>query len=145
MRSPSEPRQSHWQRVRRFSLLLLGVWFVVTWASIWFARELARLTVFGWPVSFYMAAQGSILAYVAIVGVYAWWMDRLDARCHAEELADEKSRGIVGETADDARGEVAANVAANAADNAADNAGEAQAENKGGSSIENKAGATDGK
>jgi putative solute:sodium symporter small subunit len=83
MRTPSERRKDHWQRVRRFSLLLLGIWLAVTFSSIWFARELAGVTVFGWPVSFYMAAQGSILAYVAIIGAYAWWMDRLDAQYKA--------------------------------------------------------------
>lgn len=101
MSSPSEPGLRHWQRVRRFSLLLLGVWFLITWSSIWFARELAHLTVLGWPVSFYMAAQGSVLAYVAIVGIYAWWMDRLDAPAKAEErdaaVAEHKPGGSNGD------------------------------------------------
>ncbi|MDB5796306.1 MAG: hypothetical protein JWP36_208 [Paucimonas sp.] len=80
MKKPADSRPFHWQRVRRLSLLLLGAWFLVTLGSVWFARELAQISVFGWPLSFYMAAQGSILAYLAIVGIYAWRMDRLDAR-----------------------------------------------------------------
>jgi putative solute:sodium symporter small subunit len=47
---------------------------------IFFARELAGLTLFGWSVSFYLAAQGAILIYLAIVGFYALRMRRLDAR-----------------------------------------------------------------
>jgi putative solute:sodium symporter small subunit len=45
---------------------------------IFFARELAGFTFFGWPVSFYMAAQGTTLIYVGIVGCYAWRMRRFD-------------------------------------------------------------------
>jgi putative solute:sodium symporter small subunit len=46
---------------------------------IFFARERAGLTLFGWSVSFYLAAQGAILVYLAIIGIYALRMRRLDA------------------------------------------------------------------
>jgi putative solute:sodium symporter small subunit len=52
----------------------------VTFAAIFFARELAGLTLFGWSVSFYLAAQGALLVYLAIVGIYALAMRALDAR-----------------------------------------------------------------
>ncbi len=78
------PTQRYWQRTRRMTVGLLLVWFVVTFLSIFFARQLAGYTLFGWPVSFFMAAQGSTLLYVAIVAFYAWRMRRLD-RAHREE------------------------------------------------------------
>lgn len=78
--------QHYWQRTRRMTVGLLLVWFVVTFLSIFFARPLADYTLFGWPVSFFMAAQGSTLLYVAIVAFYAWHMRRLD-RAHREEDA----------------------------------------------------------
>jgi putative solute:sodium symporter small subunit len=61
-------------------MALLAVWFGVTFAAIFFARELAGLTLFGWSVSFYIAAQGALLVYVAIVGIYALAMEALEAR-----------------------------------------------------------------
>jgi putative solute:sodium symporter small subunit len=48
---------------------------------VFYARDLARLSVFGWPLSFYMAAQGASLVYLALIGVYAWRMRRLDRAC----------------------------------------------------------------
>jgi putative solute:sodium symporter small subunit len=45
---------------------------------VFFARDLAHLSVFGWPLSFYLAAQGASLTYLAIIGVYAWRMRILD-------------------------------------------------------------------
>lgn len=79
---PPESRQiTYWRHTRRFTLQLLLVWFVVTFTVIFFARELSAFTLFGWPVSFYMAAQGTTLIYVGIVGCYAWRMRRFDRIC----------------------------------------------------------------
>ena len=45
---------------------------------MFFARELSRFTLFGWPLSFYMAAQGVSLVSLAVIVFYAWRMRRLD-------------------------------------------------------------------
>jgi putative solute:sodium symporter small subunit len=71
-------RAVYWRRVRRLTLQLLAVWFLLTFGTIFFARELSTFTVFGWPFSFYMIAQGAVLIYVLIVALYAWCMQRLD-------------------------------------------------------------------
>lgn len=74
-----ESRQiTYWRHTRRFTLQLLLAWFFVTFAVIFFARELSGFTLFGWPFSFYMAAQGTTLIYVGIVACYAWRMQRFD-------------------------------------------------------------------
>ena len=73
----------HWRHTRRLTLWLLLAWFATTFGVVFFARQLATLQVFGWPISFYMAAQGSVLVYVLIVALYAWRMRRLDRQCHA--------------------------------------------------------------
>lgn len=78
-RNRAEKRDdTYWQLTSRLTLWLLLIWFVVTFTAIFFARQLADYTLFGWPISFFMAAQGSVLLYVTIVGVYALWMRRLD-------------------------------------------------------------------
>jgi putative solute:sodium symporter small subunit len=73
-------RAAIWRRTMRLTMALLAIWFGVTFAAIFFARELAGLTLFGWSVSFYLAAQGALLVYLAIVGIYALAMRSLDAR-----------------------------------------------------------------
>ncbi|WP_426107179.1 DUF4212 domain-containing protein [Massilia sp. TSP1-1-2] len=73
-------RDAHWRRARRVTMLLLLTWFGATFCTVFFARELSALTMFGWPLSFYLAAQGVALVYLAIIGVYAIAMDRLDRR-----------------------------------------------------------------
>lgn len=71
-------RELHWQRARRFTLVLLALWLATGFCTVYFARALAHLTLFGWPLSFYMAAQGASLVYLAIIGGYALRMRRLD-------------------------------------------------------------------
>lgn len=54
------------------------IWVMVTVFVVFFARELSTFTVFGWPLSFYMAAQGLVVIYLIIVAVYTWQMGRFD-------------------------------------------------------------------
>ena len=42
-----------------------------------FARDLT-FTFFGWPFSFWGAAQGALIVYVLIIWFYAAYMNRLD-------------------------------------------------------------------
>jgi len=72
-------RALHWRRTRRLTAILLGLWLVTGFCTVYFARELAQITIFGWPLSFYMAAQGASLVCLAIIGFYAWRMRQLDA------------------------------------------------------------------
>lgn len=71
-------RARHWTRTRRLVALLLGLWLATWFVTVFFARDLAHLSVFGWPLSFYLAAQGTSLIYLAIIGAYAWRMRVLD-------------------------------------------------------------------
>jgi len=73
---------TYWDKTRRLTLALLGLWFVVTFVAVFFARQLDRVNLFGWPLSFYMAAQGIMLVYLAIVVVYTIWMRRAERRLH---------------------------------------------------------------
>jgi putative solute:sodium symporter small subunit len=78
---------AYWRRVRRLTCALLLSWFVMTFGFIFFARELADIRILGWPVSFYMAAQGLTLTYLLIVAVYVIRMQMLD-RHSKDESAD---------------------------------------------------------
>ncbi len=80
-------RAQHWAKARRLIALLLGLWLATWFGTVFFARDLAHLAVFGWPLSFYLAAQGTSLIYLAIIGAYAWRMRVLDRR-YARLLED---------------------------------------------------------
>lgn len=69
---------NYWEKTRRLTFVLLILWFGGTFAAVFFARELNRVSLFGWPLSFYIAAQGIMLVYLAIVMVYTVRMGRAE-------------------------------------------------------------------
>ena len=75
-----DARASHWRRTRALTTALLLCWLATGFGTAFYARELASLSLFGWPLSFYLAAQGASLIYLGILGSYALWMRRLDQR-----------------------------------------------------------------
>lgn len=76
-------RAAYWDRTRRLTGWLLLAWFASTFVAVFFARELATVTLFGWPLSFYLAAQGVSLLFLLILAVYALRMRRYDAQLRA--------------------------------------------------------------
>ena len=83
-------RAAHWRRTRKVTALLLLLWLGTTFGTVFYARELAAMSLSGWPLSFYLAAQGASLIYLAILAVYALAMDRIDRR-FARQLAQEQA------------------------------------------------------
>jgi putative solute:sodium symporter small subunit len=77
----------YWRRARRLTAILMTAWFCMTFGMIFFARELARFTLFGWPFSFYMAGQGLTLFYLLVVATYMIRMRKLD-KMLKEETTD---------------------------------------------------------
>lgn len=68
----------YWHRNLKVTTFLLTVWFVVTFVMGYFARELNGITILGFPLGFYMSAQGSLIIYVVIIWYYAHYMNKLD-------------------------------------------------------------------
>ena len=85
--SAADNHRHYWRKNRVAIAVLLLIWFVVTFGVSYFARELS-FSFFGWPFSFWMGAQGSLLAYCLIIGFYAWYMNRLDISHGVEEEGD---------------------------------------------------------
>ncbi len=84
----TEKHREYWKRTLNLTIVLLAIWFVVTFVMAFFARPLAEIVIFGWPLSFYMAAQGSLIVYVVIIRIYAVKMRKLDVEYGVEEGED---------------------------------------------------------
>lgn len=76
MADPSA-QEKHHPRVLALKAGLLLVWFLVSFVFCFFARDL-QFSVGNWPFGYWMAAQGTVLAFIAIVAFYAWAMARLE-------------------------------------------------------------------
>jgi putative solute:sodium symporter small subunit len=73
-----------WQICLRITAWLLVIGFAVTFGVAFFARQLS-FSVFGWPLSFWVASQGALVIYLALVCFYAFAMRRLDERFGVSE------------------------------------------------------------
>ncbi|MBI2235512.1 MAG: DUF4212 domain-containing protein [Magnetospirillum sp.] len=83
----TERHKEYWTRNLKITGVLLAIWFFVTFVIGWYARELS-FNFFGWPFSFYMGAQGSLVIYVWIIWYYARYMNKLDMEYGVEEGED---------------------------------------------------------
>jgi putative solute:sodium symporter small subunit len=74
----TEKHREYWRKNVRLTAILMAIWFVVTYVVGFYARELNAITVFGFPLGFYMGAQGALIIYVVMIFYYARYMNRLD-------------------------------------------------------------------
>lgn len=81
----TEKHKQYWQKNLRLTGTLLAIWFVATFVIGWFARDLQSITLLGFPLPFYMGAQGALLIYVLLVGYYAYRMGKLDREYGVQE------------------------------------------------------------
>lgn len=80
----TEKHRQYWRKNLNITAILLAIWFFVTFVVGYFARDL-NFNFFGWPFSFWVGAQGALVVYVAIIGFYAWYMNKLDIEHGVEE------------------------------------------------------------
>lgn len=70
--------EEYWHKNLVITAILLVIWFIVTFVEAWYARELNGVTFLGFPLGFYMSAQGSLIIYVIMIWIYARYMNNLD-------------------------------------------------------------------
>lgn len=84
----TQKHKEYWQRNLNMTAVLLAIWFVVTFVTSYFARELNSFSILGFPFGFYMGAQGSLIIYVVIIWYYAHYMNNLDKEYGVHEGDD---------------------------------------------------------
>ncbi|KAF1047071.1 DUF4212 domain-containing protein [Xylophilus sp.] len=82
---------THDSRHLQLKAVLLAVWVVFSFGVCFFARDL-EFMVAGWPVNYWLAAQGCVLVFIGIVVLYAWAMNRFARQDDAAAASAESSR-----------------------------------------------------
>jgi putative solute:sodium symporter small subunit len=80
---------------------LLLLWALVSFGATYFARDLQGMVFGSWPLGYWMAAQGAVLVFIAIVVAYGWAMnhferqdqERREAPQHSASSAEDRSHG----------------------------------------------------
>lgn len=78
-------KEMHWKRTRSLMIVHLLIWFVFAYLVHWYAPQLNKITVFHFPLGFYMAAQGSLIAFVVQLFVFVRQQDKIDRECGMAE------------------------------------------------------------
>ncbi|NLS09453.1 DUF4212 domain-containing protein [Nesterenkonia sp. MY13] len=72
-------RQRYWKKNLRLMIVLLAIWFTVSFGfGILLIEPLNNIVILGFPLGLWFAQQGSIYTFVILILVYALWMDRID-------------------------------------------------------------------
>ena len=87
MQTRDDNHRQYWRKTLRMTAVLLSIWFITTFVVSYFARDL-NFNFFGWPFSFWMGAQGSLIIYVAIIWFYARYMNKLDIEHGVDEVQE---------------------------------------------------------
>lgn len=74
-----QQKQQYWSYNLKLTLTLLVIWFITAYLlGGLFAGALNEVTIFGFPLGYYMAAQGSLIIFVIEIAVYAKLMNKRD-------------------------------------------------------------------
>ncbi len=84
----TESHKHYWSKNVRMTGILLAIWFIVTFVVGFYARDL-NFNFFGWPFSFWVGAQGALVAYVLIIAYYAHYMNNLDKEYDCAEVEED--------------------------------------------------------
>jgi len=59
-------RDAYWRKTSRLMWIIMFLWVVFSFVIPAFAVQLNEIKIFGFPLGFYMAAQGSLIFYVVV-------------------------------------------------------------------------------
>ncbi|WP_137043209.1 DUF4212 domain-containing protein [Pseudolabrys sp. FHR47] len=76
----SDNDKAHWDKTTRLMLTHLGLWFFFGYVVHMFVVPLNKITIpiLNFPLGFYMAAQGSLIAFVVMLFMFARQQNAID-------------------------------------------------------------------
>ncbi len=60
-------QEEHWKDTSKLTVITLVLWFIFSIVVHAFGHSLNTISFLGFPLGYYMAAQGSLLAFVVII------------------------------------------------------------------------------
>lgn len=78
-------QKRYWRRTLGLTGALLAMWLLVTFVAPFFSSALNEYSILGLPLGYMIAAQGSLLVYIVLIGLYAFLMNRLDREFGVDE------------------------------------------------------------
>jgi len=67
---------NYWARTRGLMWVVLAIWFFFSFLIHFVSPSLNKIVIIGFPLGFYMAAQGSLIVFVILI---FWYVKRQNA------------------------------------------------------------------
>jgi putative solute:sodium symporter small subunit len=72
--------EAHWSETTRLTMIMLGIWAFFSFFVHFLAPGLNKIHILGFPLGFYIAAQGSLIVFVAQLFWFAKAQDNIDKK-----------------------------------------------------------------
>jgi putative solute:sodium symporter small subunit len=73
-----EQRDAYWRKTSRLMWIIMALWFFFSFGVHLFAVQLNKVEFLNFPLGFYMAAQGSLIAFVVLCFWNAYAQNKID-------------------------------------------------------------------
>ena len=70
-------KEKHWEKTKGLMILTLAIWFFFGYVVFMFGSSL-NASFLGYPLAYYMCAQGSIIAFVILIFWFANRQEKID-------------------------------------------------------------------
>ena len=75
----------YWEKTSRLMIIMMALWAFFSFFIHMFVTPLNGVRILGFPLGFYMAAQGSLIAFVIMLFTFAKAQDGIDRECGVAE------------------------------------------------------------
>ena len=75
---PPEKALAHWAKTRSLMWVTLAIWAFFGFIIHFFVVPLNNIVILGFPLGFYMAAQGSLIVFVVLIFWFASRQNSID-------------------------------------------------------------------
>ena len=82
-------KEKHWEKSKNHMIITLIIWFFFSTVIFMFGAEINSMTFLGYPLAYYMTAQGSLLAFVIIIFWFANRQEKIDEEFGFGEKEDD--------------------------------------------------------
>ena len=82
-------KEKHWDKTKSLMIITLVIWFVFGYVIFMFGSSLNEGSFLGYPLAYYMCAQGSIIAFVILIFWFANRQEKIDEEFGFQERGED--------------------------------------------------------
>ena len=82
-------KEKHWGKTKNLMIITLIIWFIFSILIFTFGEEMNTLSFLGYPLAYYMSAQGSIVIFVVLIFWFANRQEKIDEEFGFAEKEDD--------------------------------------------------------